>query len=72
MERTYPVPVVYQSFLLRIWINCGTTYSHWNASLEDPSNHAMRTFNHPQDLFDYLLKISTTEKKKKKGSKDEE
>lgn len=64
--------MVYQSFLLRIWISHGTNYFHWHASLEDPSDHAIRTFNHPQDLFDYLLEISAIEKnEKKEGNNDE-
>jgi hypothetical protein len=39
-------------------MNCGSNFSHWHASLESPIDHSMRTFNKPQDLFDFLLEIS--------------
>ncbi len=68
------VPIFYQSFLLRIWKNSAPNYIQWHASLEDPSNHALRTFNHPQDLFSYLLEISNFEEQseKKEGKENED
>jgi len=49
---------LYQSFLLRIWKNMSQNQVEWRASLEDPSTHVIKTFNSPEDLFEYLLQIS--------------
>lgn len=66
--------IFYQSFLLRMWKNCTQKSIDWHASLEDPSNHTLKTFNHPQDLFNYLIKISAFNEQiePKTGAENEE
>ena len=49
--------IFYQSFLLRIWKSKTQNYDNWHASLEDPVTHQIITFNHPDDLFEYLRHI---------------
>ena len=49
--------LLYKSFLLRIWKNKKQNDDSWHASLEDPTTHQIITFNHPDALFDYLLRI---------------
>ncbi len=64
--------IIYQSFLLRIWTNASRKHLDWHASLEDPSTHNIKTFNNPEALFSYLLKVSNLDQSEIKQIKGDD
>ncbi len=56
--------ILYQSYLLRIWISDSVTDPSWHASLENPHTHKINDFPDLEALFCFLGEISVPSKSK--------